>query len=206
MIKEACVESFEQGLNAESQGADRIELCADLANDGLTPAKEVISKAADNLSIPIRVMIRPRAGDFVYTQDELLTMRSSIDFCKSVNVEGVVFGICKPGNTLDLAAISALADYAKPLKVVVHKAIDACENPLAELQGLKKIKNVDSVLTSGKAETAFEGFTMLHSLIAAAGDEIEIVACGKITNENLPQIKNRLNARAYHGKLIVGQI
>ena len=101
-IKEACVESLDEALKAEEQGADRIELCADLSQDGITPEWDVIRKAKEQLRIPIRVMIRPRGGDFVYTASEVNQMMQDIKFCKVIGVEGVVFGILKENNTLEV--------------------------------------------------------------------------------------------------------
>ena len=206
MIKEACVETVEQCVVAEKKGADRVELCADLVHDGLTPNPEVIRQAFQQLTIPIRVMIRPRAGDFVYSQEEVTQMKRSIDFCKSVGVEGVVFGACTREGTLDSTVIKVLTEYAKPLKVTIHKAIDSCKSPLDELKRLKELKGIDGVLTSGKASTAMEGIASLRSLVALAGDNIEVIACGKVTDENLPALHKIIQARAYHGKRIVGPL
>lgn len=123
-IKEACVENLEQAIHAEKMGADRIELCADLHLDGLTPSKELILKVKECLGIPCRVMVRPRAGDFIYSGAELAEMEATINFCKEAGVEGVVFGVLNKEKHLDMNAISRLAALAKPLKVVIHKAID----------------------------------------------------------------------------------
>jgi len=206
MIKEACVESIDQCIQAQLLGADRIELCADLKSDGLTPSHKDISTAFERLTIPIRVMIRPRAGDFVYNEEEIQQMKTDIEFCKSIGVEGVVFGVCTTQATLDLDLISELAQLASPLKVVIHKAIDHCVDPLSELKRLNKIKKVNAVLTSGKSKTAIEGIPFLKSLLCTAGPELEIVACGNITKDNLEHIHHELGARAYHGKLIVGDL
>lgn len=206
MIKEACVETIDQCIQAQSLGADRIEFCADLKNDGLTPSHQDISTAFKRLTIPIRVMIRPRAGDFVYSEQEIQQMKTDIEFCKSVGVEGVVFGVCTTDGTLDLNVISELAQFSSPLKVVIHKAIDHCVDPLSELKRLNMLKNIDAVLTSGKSNTAIEGTAVLKSLLLAARPELEIVVCGKVTKENLDDLHRIIGARAYHGRLIVGDL
>lgn len=206
MIKEACVETVEQCVMAEKKGADRIELCADLVHDGLTPTQEVIRQASQQLAIPIRVMIRPRAGDFIYSQEEVTQMKHSIDHCKAVGVEGVVFGACTSEETLDMEVIKELAEYAQPLKVVIHKAIDSCHDPVAELKRLKALKEIDGVLTSGKASTALEGKGSITSMVTLAGDDIEVIACGKVTDKNLPELHEMIRASAYHGKRIVGTL
>lgn len=201
-IKEACVETLEQCLQAEKNGADRIELCADLAYDGLTPALALIREAKEKLKIPIRVMIRPRPGDFIYSAAELEAMKASIRDCIVSGVEGVVFGVCRSAGELDLQALSDLIATSKPLKVTIHKAIDVCNDPVRELVRLKSL-GVDSVLSSGKAPTAKEGSSLLKEMVESAGN-IEIVACGKVTNENLTEIDQMIGAPAYHGKKIVG--
>lgn len=203
-ILEACVETFGQCVQAEQNGANRIELCADLANDGLTPPKALIQQTKEKLNIPIRVMIRPRPGDFVYSESELKEMKSSIRVCKEIGVEGVVFGVCTKDNELDIRALSVLVEESRPLKVTIHKAIDACIDALAEVEKLKTI-GVDSILTSGKAGTAREGSDLLRKMVEISGN-IEIVACGKVTNENLSEIDQLIGAPAYHGKKIVGNL
>jgi len=123
-IKEVCVESVEQALLAEQKGADRIELCGDLSVGGITPDFSIIQKVKEKLLIPIRIMIRPRGGDFIYSEKEFEMMKMQIMYCKKVNVEGVVFGILKQDNTLDIERIKGLVNIATPMKVVIHKAID----------------------------------------------------------------------------------
>ena len=203
MILEACVETFEQCREAQKRGADRIELCADLAQDGLTPSRELIKRAVEQLDIPIRAMIRPRPGDFVYSQGEIEEMKIAIDFCKSVGAEGVVFGACTKAKTLDLIIIAELAKHAFPLKVTVHKAIDTCHDPVEELKHLKELGTIDAVLTSGKELTAIGGKERLKAMVIMAEDQIEVIACGKVTHENLTIVHELIGAKAYHGKRIV---
>ncbi|XOV92041.1 MAG: copper homeostasis protein CutC [Bacteroidota bacterium] len=203
-IKEACVETIDQCVRAEKNGADRIELCDDLANDGLTPPIHLIQQAKERLKIPIRVMIRPRPGDFVYSDEDIDEMKRSIGICKDIGVEGVVFGACTAENTLDLKTISYLVTTAKPLKVTIHKAIDSCDDPVQELINLQNL-SVDSVLSSGKAAKALEGVSLLSEMVQNAGD-IELIACGKVKDSNLAEVDSLVHAPAYHGKKIVGDL
>ena len=173
MIREACVETLSQSVAAAKKGADRLELCADLHLDGLTPSVELIKSVQARVDIPIRVMIRPRGGNFSYTESELEEMRQSIKDCKQLGVDGVVFGVCK-GNDLDITVIRELAQLAQPLKVVIHKAIDTCSDPLTALQKLIDLQLIDGVLTSGKGKTAYEGMTLLQEMQALAGNQLEI--------------------------------
>lgn len=205
-LKEACVESLEQAIAAENNGADRVELCADLHLEGLTPPKELLLKVKQILHIPVRVMIRPRAGNFVYSESELNEMKASILFCKNVGVEGVVFGVLKTDNTLDIEAITMLTHLALPLKVVIHKAIDYTPDLLESLTKLLLIKGVSTILTSGGATTAIEGKKNLIEMIKTSSNKIEVMPAGKITEANLNKIHSALGASAYHGKGIVGKL
>lgn len=204
-IKEACVENLAEAIKAEQLGADRIELCANLNVGGTTPAFELIQEVKARLSIPIRAMIRPRGGNFIYSKAELEGMLTEIEACKELKVEAVVFGILNSDKTLNLTAIKELAQKAFPLKVVIHKAIDETPDILQACQDLISTEQITTILTSGGKETAEEGLPILKSLIDLAGDKIEIMPAGKITETNVDQLHEFLNARAYHGKLIVGE-
>lgn len=205
-LKEACVETLDQALAAEVKGADRLELCAYLAFDGLTPAPDLIKKVIEQVKIPVRVMIRPRNGDFKYNEDELEHMQKSIEFCKKLGVEGVVFGVLNPDSTLNLEALEQLTKVAKPLSVVVHKAIDATPEPLEALKQLLKIKGIDTVLTSGGRSNAFDGSETLKTMMELAGDQVEVMPAGKITQFNLQELHAQLGAKFYHGSRIVGEL
>lgn len=203
---EVCTDNMADTLSAVAKGATRIELCGRLDLDGITPDPEFILQALAETSIPIHVMIRPRGGDFVYTAEEIAQMEASIDFCKKVGAPGVVLGALTPKGNLDLELIQQLAQRAKPLKVVVHKAIDYTEDPLAEFKCLLTIPEVDLVLTSGGQPTAMAGQAVLRAMIEAAKGQITVMAAGKITHENLSQVDEAIGAKAYHGRLIVGQL
>ena len=201
-IREACVESIEQALVAEENGADRIELCADLDAEGLTPSRELILSAKSHLNIPIRVMIRPRAGDFVYNNAEIKQMASDIVFCKEAGVNGVVLGILKEDKTINIDAVEKLAEIGKPMKFVFHKAIDETPAILESVKSLRDLGVVNGILTSGGKNTAAEGILQLKKITALAGD-MEVICAGKITSKNLEGLHREINAKAYHGKRIV---
>ncbi|MAW94378.1 MULTISPECIES: copper homeostasis protein CutC [unclassified Leeuwenhoekiella] len=205
-LKEACIESLEQALAAEAKGADRLELCAYLAFDGLTPAPDLIKKVIEQVKIPVRVIIRPRNGDFKYNEDEINHMQSGIDLCKKLGAEGVVFGALNPDDTLNLEAIEQLTKAAKPLKVVIHKAIDRTPDPVLALEQILEIEGVDTVLTSGGKSNAFDGAETLKAMLELAADKLEIMPAGKITQFNLQELHTKLGAKAYHGSRIVGEL
>ena len=201
-IREACVESLEQAFIAEKNGANRIELCADLGLEGLTPSRELILSVKSQLNIPVHVMIRPRAGDFVYNNVEIKQMASDIAFCKEAGVDGVVFGILKEDKTININAVEKLADIGKRMKLVFHKAIDETPAILEAVKSLRESGVVSGILTSGGENTASEGIHQLKNIIALAGD-MEVICAGKITTTNLEELHREINAKAYHGKRIV---
>lgn len=203
---EACVESLEEAVRAEHLGADRIELCSRLDLDGLTPERELIKQVVHKVHIPVKVMIRPRTGDFVYSTDELSAMKDDIQFCKQAGAQGVVFGILDKANHLNLDQIQQLADEASPLEVTIHKAIDLTADPVASLTELMKLRNITAVLTSGGATTALEGKEIIKKMLQTAKGTINIIAAGKITNDNLAEVHHLIGAHQYHGRRIVGQL
>lgn len=205
IILEACVETFEQCVNAEKKGAGRLELCDRLDLGGTTPPEELIKRVKAAVNIPIRVMIRPRGGNFTYTPEELDEMRQSILMCRRIGVDGIVLGILTRDNHLDIDTMKPLIELAKPLNVVIHKAIDDTENPLAEMDRLQQIDGVDAILTSGKMATALEGAPLLRKMVANQ-KHIRIIAAGKVTNQNIDDVKAAIGASQYHGKKIVGDI
>jgi len=206
MIKEACVETFEEALLAEQRGADRIELCSDLANDGLTPSPELMQKTCASLKIQVMVMIRPRAGNFVYSAEEIVQMKKEIDLAKNAGAAGVVFGLLTPGNKIDFEKTRLLAEYAQPLPVTFHKAIDVLENPVEGVRVLKKINGIKRVLTSGGKATAKEGAETIWKMRETAGKNLIILVAGKVTDENLEEIQQLTGAKEFHGRRIVGDL
>jgi len=203
MIKEACVESFEEALLAEQRGAERIELCSDLANDGLTPSPELMRKTCASLKIPVMVMIRPRTGNFVFSEKEIDQMKTEIDLAKKVGAAGMVFGLLTPENKIDVENTRLLAKYAQPLPVTFHKAIDELENPEEGIRALKEIKGIKRILTSGGKATAKEGAETIRKMREAAGQNLIILVAGKVTNENVEEIQQLTGAEEFHGRRIV---
>ncbi|WP_109302399.1 copper homeostasis protein CutC [Aquimarina sp. AU474] len=202
-IKEACVEGIHQAQVAEQNGAHRIELCADLSVGGITPPLDVISRVKKEIDIPIRVMIRPRGGDFVYSDDEFDLMKKQIRYCHMLKIDGVVFGILKRNNTLDIRRIKTLVELSLPMNIVIHKAIDETPNIIVALKKLLKIDGITSILTSGGKSTALEGKVILKNMVSMAKDTLEIVAAGSITDKNVGELHQFINSGSYHGKKIV---
>ena len=206
MIKEACVETLPEALAAQRQGADRIELCSQLGLDGLTPSSKLIQETLSSLSIPAKVMIRPRGGSFVHSEEDLKTMEKEIDQCTYLGVTEVVLGVLDEKNEIDLEATARLAKRASPMKVTFHKAIDDTPNILAALEQLKSIPEVTSILTSGGEATALEGKNRLKEMIQLSGDQLTIIPAGRITDHNIDEVHASIGASEYHGRRIVGEL
>tara|TARA_Y100001934_G_C12288339_1_gene743481 strand:- start:111 stop:728 length:618 start_codon:yes stop_codon:yes gene_type:complete len=202
-IKESCVSSLEHAIHAEKHGADRIELCKNLDLDGLTPNKKVIINTIRSLSIPVKVMIRPRSGDFIYNENEIKVMEKNIDFCKKLNVFGVVFGVLTEKKTIDIKKTKRLAYRSYPMDVTIHKAIDQSKNILNELERLSKIDAISSVLTSGGEKNAFDGQIIIREIIKRYGVRFKIIVAGSITYQNYDKIHHLINAKEYHGQKII---
>ena len=206
IIKEACVEGYQEAMLAEKLGADRIELCSHLDEDGLTPERETILDVLRSISIPIKIMIRPRSGNFVYNKKEIYQMEEEISFCKTNGVKEVVFGVLDTQNRIDMDLVKRLTNISYPMRVTFHKAIDCSDNIKEAFEQLIKCKAVTSVLTSGKGKFVLENRTLIKEIIQLYKDKINIILAGGITNDNLDKIHKTFHCIEYHGKKIVGKL
>ena len=198
---EACVGSYKEALLAVERGANRIELCENLYEGGTTPSYGTIKKIRE-LAIPAFVMIRPRGGDFCYSQSEIEIMKEDIKICKELGVLGVVFGVLTEDNRIDYPLLKELVALSKPMSITFHKAIYEVDNPEDDILKLAEI-GVDRILTSGKKTTAFEGAKLLNNFIKIAQNKIKIVVCGGVTYENFEEVNRLIPNTEYHGKKIV---
>ena len=206
VVKEACVDNIQDAINAFKKGADRIEFCSNLDEDGLTPSNYDLISLKKSISIPVRVMVRPHSNTFNYNNDDLIQMKETIEFCKNQKFDGVVFGCLDDNNELDLNKIKYLADFAKPLNVIIHKAIDLTSSPVNSLKKLLEINNVNGVLSSGGFETAELGTEVLKKMINISPNDFEIISAGKITNQNFKILHEKIDGKFYHGRKIVGEL
>jgi copper homeostasis protein len=202
MIKEACVESFTEARAAQQAGANRIELCENLTVGGTTPSYGTIKVCCQELKIPVAAMIRPRGGNFCYSDDEFRIMKEDIGVCRDLGVEAVVFGLLTKEKKIDIERTCVLVELAQPMHTVFHKAFDETADPFEAIEQLISL-GITRILTSGTCETAFEGQEMLRKLIAQVDGRISIVVAGKITSENLEILRELIPATEFHGKRIV---
>lgn len=197
---EICSNSLESALNAQNGGADRIELCAELSLGGVTPSYGTIKMAVELLEIPVYVLIRPRSGDFVYSNLEISVMKEDISFCAEVGCHGVVFGALKPDRTIDEDKTAELMQAAGFMDATFHKAFDEVPNPFEALDTLKEL-GMQRILTSGGAKSAVEGMDNLGELLEEAEDEVIIMPGGGIRGSNLHTLLE-LEALEYHSSAI----
>lgn len=201
-LKEACVQTIEEAEVAQKLGADRLEYCSHLELDGLTPDIQDFESIFDSIHIPIMVMIRPRAGDFEYSDAEFEEMKSSIHEFKALNIAGFVFGIVK-NDAIDFERTKILAEISFPFEICFHKAIDVVANPIDAIKKLNEIPQITRVLTSGKSKTAEKGAPIIKEMIKVARPTLSIMPAGKIKASNIEILHKKLKAKEYHGRSIL---
>ncbi len=184
-------------MAAERGGADRVELCAALVEGGTTPSLGAIREARARTRLRIMVMIRPRAGDFLYSDVDLAVMERDIRAAKEIGVDGVVFGLLDPDGDVDVPRTGRLVEIARPLEVTFHRAFDHTRDPVLALEKLIAA-GVTRVLTSGQERTAAEGAALLARLVGLAGSRIAVMPGGGIREHNVREIVERTGAREVH--------
>jgi copper homeostasis protein len=194
---EICVGDVESAIAAEAGGADRIELCDNLAAGGTTPSVGTIAEVCRWLSLPVHVLIRPRPGGFVYSERELAVMRRDVEAAKALGAAGVVLGILDAEGRVDREHTAELVAVARPLSVTYHKAIDQSRDPLEALDALMAM-GVDRVLTSGGRPTALEGCEMLRRLVDRAAGRIAVMAGGRLEVDHLGAVIRDSGVREVH--------
>ncbi|MET2983621.1 copper homeostasis protein CutC [Aureibaculum conchae] len=189
MIIEICANGYQSAINAQEAGADRIELCSELSLGGITPSYGLIKKIKKDLEIPVHVLIRPRSGNFTYSDTEFEIMKQDIELCKELGCEGVVSGVLNFDNTIDSERTKQLVEISKPMNFTFHRAFDWIENPFEGLEQLIAT-GVDRILTSGQESQAIKGLNLLKELRGRANNKIEIMPGGGVTIDNILEFKN----------------
>lgn len=195
---EVCANSVESALNAQNAGADRVELCAGMPEGGTTPSIGQIMMARELLTrTKLHVIIRPRGGDFLYTDLEVQTMIKDIQAAKELQVDGIVIGCLTANGDVDIKQMEHLMREADGLSVTFHRAFDMCRNPHQTLQEIIAL-GCDRILTSGQQPTAVQGIPMLKQLQMEADEHIIIMpGCG-INPTNIQQIANETGTKEFH--------
>jgi copper homeostasis protein len=197
MLIEACVDSVESAVAAERGGAKRVELCAALIEGGLTPSAGAIALTRDKIDIGLHVIMRPRGGDFLYTDLEHDVMLRDIDGSKAAGADGVVIGILDAQAQVDRGRTQELIERARPMSVTFHRAFDMTREPFVALETLIEL-GVERILTSGQEESAMAGLEFLKELVERAGERIIIMPAGNIHENNVAKIANATGANELH--------
>ena len=199
-LLEICVESVAAAEAAERGGANRIELCSELRVRGLTPRADLMRDARERVRIPIHAMIRPRDGDFFYSDAEFAAMKRDLEAAKRAGMDGAVLGIMTRDGRVDVGRTRELVELAHPLPVTFHRAFDECADLMTALEEVIRTRAA-RILTSGGKQSVAEGLLNLAQLVKAARGRIVIVPGGGVRSDNVARIVRETTAPEFHSAL-----
>ena len=197
---EVCAISLASALAAQKGGAYRVELCDNLYEGGTTPSHGCIKLAREKLHIKLNVLIRPRGGDFLYSEDEMEIIQRDIQYCKRTGIDGVVVGFLTPDGEVDTDRTEEITKVAHPMSVTFHRAFDVCRDPYEALEKLIDLQ-VDRILTSGQRNTAPEGVELIAELVKRAGDRGIVMPGAGLNPANIKDVHKQVQAKEYHASL-----
>jgi copper homeostasis protein len=197
MTIEIVVYNIESALKAQEGGADRIELCDNPGEGGTSPSFGTIESVRQNVNLDVFVMIRPRGGDFHYSNYEFHCMRRDIDQCQKLSADGVVFGILNADGTLDKKRCKELIARARPMKVTCHRAFDMTRDPLQALEDCIEV-GFDRILTSGHQTAASKGTALIAELIKNSNGRIAVMPGSGVNEETVEKIVSETGAKEIH--------
>ena len=196
-ILECCVDSVESAINAHKGGANRLELCGNLSIGGTTPSIYLFEEIRKNISIDIHVLIRPRFGDFLYTEYEKNIMKKEVELFRNAGAEGVVVGALNQDGSIDMDLMKEFMSIAGDMKVVLHRAFDVCKDPKDTLEKMVSI-GVDTILTSGQENNCLKGIELIKELSDIAGNRINIMAGSGLNSTNILEFINKTTVTSFH--------
>ncbi len=199
-ILEVCAGSLASALAAQEGGAFRVELCDNLYEGGTTPSIGTIELARQKLSIRLHVIIRPRGGDFLYSDLEYEIIKLDVELCRKAKVDGVVIGFLTSDGRIDVGRTREIVELARPMAVTFHRAFDMALDPFDALEDLK-LTGVDRILTSGQKNMAPDGEELISKLIIQAGEKIIIMPGGGLNEINISAFARKVQASEYHATL-----
>lgn len=196
-ILEVCADSVESAIAAQEGGSDRIELCSGLVIGGLSPSAAMFRQAKEHTDIPIRVLLRPRSGDFCYSEYEFRILKEEVEQFRELGADGAVLGILRPDGSLNTEQMKELTDAAGGMGVTLHRAFDVCADPRKTLEDSVSL-GVDTILTSGQKQSAWEGRELLAELVHQAKGRVHILAGAGIGPEVIDEIAVCTGVSAFH--------
>lgn len=196
-VLEVCVDSVESAGSAWRGGATRLELCADLIIGGTSPGEDLFRMVRERVEIPIRVLLRPRFGDFLYSDEEYELLRRQVTRFRTLGADGVVIGMLRPDGTLDETRMAGLIDLAGGMGVTLHRAFDVCRDPFEALDAARRL-GVDTILTSGQQASCVQGAALLRELVAAAGGKPQILIGAGVSAAVIRDLQPQTHADAFH--------
>jgi len=199
-VLEIATSDFETTRCAVEGGADRIELCANLNEGGTTPSYGTIYQCRENFDVLLYPIIRPRGGDFLYTDDEYEIMLHDVKLCKQSGCDGIVIGLLNEDGTIDMKRTAALVDIAYPMGVTFHRAFDRCRNAFEALEQLVQI-GCERILTSGQQPTVNEGMELITELNKIADHRIIIMPGSGVRKENIKLLAEKTGCKEFHSSL-----
>lgn len=197
VLIEVCVDSVASAISAERGGARRVELCSDLLEGGITPSLGLLGIIRSKLSIAVHPIIRPRPGDFCYSEAEFEVMQRDIEVAKGEGADGVVLGLLKPQGSVDIERTRQLVELARPLSVTFHRAFDMSADVFQALEDVCET-GANRILTSGGEQECLEGVSAIAGLVNAADGRITIMAGGRIGVENAAAIIEQTGVNEIH--------
>ena len=197
---EICATTLDEALAAEAGGAQRVELCASLEVDGLTPEPGLVAAAKHRLAIPVFTLVRPRPGSFVYEPGEIAAMRRAVVRCRALGADGIVTGALYADGRVDEEAMQWLLETAYPLPITFHRAVDQTPDPMEAIEALLSL-GVARVLSSGGAATAREGAPVLAGMVRRAGEALTVVAGGRVRPDHAAALVRETGVRELHAHL-----
>lgn len=202
---EICAFNLSSALIAQRAGADRIELCAGPEEGGVTPSAGLIRTARELLKIALYPIIRPREGDFLYSEEEFRVMLRDVDYCKQLGCNGVVIGLLQADGSIDQGRTARLVEAAYPLGVTFHRAFDRAANPFEALEDIIRT-GCERILTSGQRPVAMEGASLINELVREADDRIVIMPGSGVRSANIAELAEKTGAVEFHTSARILQV
>lgn len=196
-LLECCVDSVESAIAGQKGGAGRLELCGNLVIGGTTPDINLFLSVKEKVSIKTNVLIRPRFGDFLYTDEEFNIIKKDIEMFKKYGANGVVIGILKEDGDLDVDRMKELVQLARPMDVTLHRAFDVCRDPFKTLQDAIDL-GINTILTSGQRDSSLDGKELLGKLVDMAEGKVDIMIGGGVKGSIIEELVSATGARTYH--------